>query len=87
MIPHHREAVDTASIMVGKTQNSELKKIAEGIISAQNKEITLLNSWMKEWYPESRLKVSYIQMMRDLSKLSGHDRDVVFMEDMIKHHE
>ncbi len=87
MIPHHQEAVDTATIIVAKTQNAELKKIATDIVSAQNTEIALLNSWMKSWYPNSALKVSYMQMMRDLSKLSGHDLDDVFMEDMIKHHE
>ena len=87
MIPHHQEAVDTATIIVAKTQNAELKKIATGIVSAQKTEIALLNSWMKSWYPNSTLKVSYMQMMRDLSKLSDHDLDDVFMEDMIKHHE
>lgn len=87
MIPHHQEAVDTASIIVAKTENTELKKIAENIVSAQKTEIVLLGSWMKAWYPNSTLKVSYMQMMRDISKLSGHDLDDVFMEDMIKHHE
>lgn len=87
MIPHHQEAVDTASIIVAKTENTELKKIAENIVSAQKTEIALLGSWMKSWYPNSTLKVSYMQMMRDISKLSGHDLDDVFMEDMIKHHE
>ena len=87
MIPHHQEAVDTATIIIAKTQNAELRKIATGIVSAQKTEIALLNSWMKSWYPNSTLKVSYMQMMRDLSKLSGHDLDDVFMEDMIKHHE
>lgn len=87
MIPHHQEAVDTASIIVAKTENAELKKIATDIVSAQKTEIALLNSWMKTWYPNSTLKVGYMQMMRDISKLSGHDLDDVFMEDMIKHHE
>lgn len=87
MIPHHQEAVDTASIIVAKTQNAELKKIATDIVSAQKTEIALLSSWMKTWYPNTALKVGYMQMMRDLSKLSDHDLDDAFMEDMIKHHE
>lgn len=87
MIPHHQEAVDTATIIVARTQNAELRKIATGIIFAQKTEIALLNSWMKSWYPNSALKMSYMPMMRDLSKLSDHDLDDVFMEDMIKHHE
>ena len=87
MIPHHQEAVDTASIIVAKTQNAELKKIAENIVSAQKTEIALLGSWMKSWYPNNAIKVSYMPMMRDLSKLSDHDLDDAFMEDMVKHHE
>ena len=87
MIPHHQEAVDTASIIVAKTQNAELKKIAENIVSAQKTEIALLGSWMKSWYPSSTIKTSYMPMMRDLSKLSDHDLDDAFMDDMIKHHE
>ncbi|GAB0174625.1 MAG: hypothetical protein HHAS10_05040 [Candidatus Altimarinota bacterium] len=87
MIPHHQEAVDTASIIVAKTENVELKKIAQNIVSAQKTEISLLNSWMKTWYPNSTLKINYMPMMRDLSKLSDHDLDDAFMEDMVKHHE
>ncbi len=87
MIPHHQEAVDTASIIIAKTENAELKKIAENIVSAQKTEIALLGSWMKSWYPNSTLKVSYMAMMRNLSKFSSHDLDDAFMEDMIKHHE
>jgi uncharacterized protein (DUF305 family) len=87
MIPHHQEAVDTASIIVAKTENAELKKIAENIVSAQKTEIALLGSWMKSWYPSSTIKTSYMPMMRDLSKLSDHDLDDAFMDDMIKHHE
>lgn len=87
MIPHHEEAVDTASIIVAKTENKALKAIAQGIIDAQKKEITQLNSWLKSWYPTSTLKAEHSAMMRDLTKLSGHELDDAFMEDMIKHHE
>lgn len=87
MIPHHQEAVDAAKIIVAKTQNQELKKVAQAIIDAQNKEITQLKGWMKAWYPNSMIKTESMPMMRDLTKLSGHELDDAFMEDMIKHHE
>lgn len=87
MIPHHQEAVNAAKVIVAKTQNSELKKIAQAIIDAQNKEIGELKGWLKTWYPASTLNPQYMPMMRDLTKLSGHDLDDAFMEDMIKHHE
>lgn len=87
MIPHHQEAVDTATIIVAKTENKELKDIAQGIIDAQKKEIIQLNSWLKSWYPNSTMVAEHSAMMRDLTKLSGHELDDAFMEDMIKHHE
>ncbi len=87
MIPHHQEAVDTSTIIVAKTENKELKAIAQGIIDTQKKEITELNEWLKSWYPTSALKAEHSAMMRDLTKLSGHELDDAFMEDMIKHHE
>ncbi len=87
MIPHHQEAVDTARIIIAKTENTDLKKIAQAIIDGQSKEIITLNGWLKSWYPNSVIKTEWAPMMRDLSKLSAHDLDDTFMEDMIKHHE
>ncbi len=87
MIPHHREAIDTAKIIVAKTENAELKKIAEAIISGQSTEAATMKKWLTSWYPNSTLKTEYMPMMRDLTKLSSHDLDDAFMEDMIKHHE
>lgn len=87
MLPHHQEAIDTAKIIVAKTENTALKKIAEAIISGQSTEVTTMKGWLASWYPNSTMKTEYMPMMRDLSKLSAHDLDDVFMEDMIKHHE
>lgn len=87
MLPHHQEAIDTAKIIVAKTGNAALKKIAEAIISGQSTEVTTMKGWLASWYPNSTMKTEYMPMMRDLSKLSAHDLDDVFMEDMIKHHE
>lgn len=87
MIPHHQEAVDTSMIIVAKTENKQLKAIAQGIIDAQKKEITQLNGWLKSWYPTSTMKGEHSAMMRDLTKLSGHVLDDAYMEDMVKHHE
>lgn len=87
MIPHHQEAVDTAKIILAKSENAKLKTIAQAIVDGQSKEIITLNRWFKSWYPNSTLKTEWAPMMRDLSKLSAHDLDDAFMEDMIKHHE
>ena len=87
MIPHHQEAIDTAKIIVAKTENAELKKIAQSIILGQSAEVTTMKGWLTSWYPNSTLKTEYMTMMRDLSKLSDHELDDTFMEDMINHHE
>lgn len=45
MIPLHQGAVDMAKTVLAFGTDPEVKKIAEGIVSAQEAEIT----WMKEW--------------------------------------
>lgn len=87
MIPHHQEAIDSAKIIMTKTKNPELKKIAEAIISGQSTEVNTMKKWLKTWYPNTTMKTEYMPMMRNLSKLSEHDMDDAFMTDMIKHHE
>jgi uncharacterized protein (DUF305 family) len=48
MIPHHQEAVDTASIIVAKTENAELKKIArKHRLGTENRDKLFSDSWMK----------------------------------------
>lgn len=87
MIPHHQEAVDTATVIVSKGENPTLKKIAQAIIDGQSSEITMLKWWLSSWYSSSTYKASYQNMMRPLDMISWHDLEDQFMEDMIKHHE
>jgi len=89
MIPHHQEAVDTAKEVIARGGSTpEIKKLAEDIVVAQEKEITMMKSWYQSWYGEAyEAKAdAYTPMMRDLSKLSGAALDKVFLEDMIMHH-
>ncbi len=87
MIPHHKEAVNTAKIIVAKWENSTLKKIAQAIVDGQSSEITMLQGWLTSRYPSSSYKPTYQNMMRPLDKVSWHDLEDQFMDDMIKHHE
>lgn len=89
MIPHHQEAVDTAKEVIARGGSTpEIKKLAEDIVVAQEKEIALMKEWYQNWYgqPYTANPQSYTPMMRDLSSLSGVALDKVFLSDMIMHH-
>jgi uncharacterized protein (DUF305 family) len=88
MIPHHREAVETAKeVMARGGSTAEIKKLAADIIVAQEKEITSMKYWYQDWYGQEYVTSNaYAPMMRDLSNLNGAALDAVFLEDMIMHH-
>jgi uncharacterized protein (DUF305 family) len=85
MIPHHQEAVDTARLVLAKGETAELKKLAQDIITAQEKEITMMQKWSKDW-KYSTVTSSYENMMGDGTKLSGKALDTWFLQGMIMHH-
>jgi uncharacterized protein (DUF305 family) len=87
MIPHHQEAIDTATVVLARGEHTEVKALAEGIIRSQEKEVADMKIWYKNWYgTEYKDNGSYKPMMRDLSGLSGKALDKAFVEDMIPHH-
>ncbi len=84
MIPHHQEAVDTARLILAKGENPELKKLAQNIITAQEKEIAMMNQWKTQW--KYSTVPAYENMMGDGSKLSGKELGTWFIHGMIMHH-
>ena len=48
MIPHHQGAVDMAKIVLEKGKDAEIKKFAQDIIDAQEKEIAFMQDWLKK---------------------------------------
>lgn len=84
MIPHHQEAVDTARLVVEKGNNPELKKLAQNIITAQEKEIAMMNVWVKA--SGYTTKPAYQNMMGDGTKLTGDELDTWFLMGMVMHH-
>ncbi len=50
MIIHHQGAVEMAKAVLVKSKRPELIKLANDIISAQNKEIGMMQEWQKAWY-------------------------------------
>lgn len=50
MIPHHQMAVMMAQMLKSSTIRSEMKQLAEDIISAQTREIDQMRGWYQTWY-------------------------------------
>ncbi len=50
MIVHHEGAVDMAKAALVSAKHSEIKQMANAIISAQTTEITQMQAWQKSWY-------------------------------------
>jgi uncharacterized protein (DUF305 family) len=53
MIPHHRSAIEMASVALRESDNARIKEIAGAIVDAQKKEIAQMQRWREEWYPQS----------------------------------
>lgn len=64
MTLHHQGAVSMAKEAQQKSKRAEIKKLANEIIAAQNKEINQLKQWRKGWYPQASNK----SMMYDASQ-------------------
>jgi uncharacterized protein (DUF305 family)/predicted small secreted protein len=52
MIPHHQSAIEMAQVAYRQGDNPEVKTLAEGIIEAQTREITQMEGWRQQWYPQ-----------------------------------
>lgn len=92
MIPHHQEAIDTSKVILEKSENEELKTLAQGIVDAQTAEIAQMETWAVEWFGEEFSLSNYELMMPELSylivpQLEGEELDQAYIRGMIEHHE
>lgn len=49
MIPHHIMAVMMANMLKNGTERSEMRELADNIISSQTKEINQMRDWLRQW--------------------------------------
>jgi len=88
MIPHHQEAVDTSTQILNSTVDPELKIFVQKVITDQNKEITEMKTWHKNWFgKEYTTNQNYKPMMTEMSGKTGKDLDKAYIRGMIMHHQ
>ncbi len=97
MIAHHKGAIEMAKLADGRTENAILKKFAEGIVNAQDREVTEMMRWRARWFDgkPAAINMEYPGMIEgmggmDMAKLKaakGTEFDLEFIRQMIPHHE
>lgn len=80
MIPHHQGAVVMAQEAQQKSKRPEIKKLADDIIKAQEKEISQMKQWRKAWYPKAGDKpMAYNSQMGHMMKMSPEQMQAMMM--------
>ena len=99
MIAHHEGAVTMAKLALENAKHQELKDMAKNIIADQEKEISQMTAWQKQWgYPSTSasnmMDHSAMGMMDEMSGMensldgkTGDDFDKTFIEQMSLHHQ
>lgn len=90
MVPHHESAIAMASLALARTERPEIRRLAEGIVAAQEREIADMRDRHREWFGEELIPSTSgphaaVDMV-DLETAVGDDFDRVFLRMMIPHH-
>lgn len=88
MIVHHQGAVDMANQVLAESDRPELLELATAIITAQEAEITQMQAWRVQWYPDLPTTTGMDMHMGDMeiSTDAGIPFDQRFLTAMISHH-
>lgn len=58
MVPHHESALMMAQMAVTKARLPQVKALARGIISDQQREIAQMKAWRKAWFGSAQVPMS-----------------------------
>ena len=89
MIAHHEGAIAMAQQVLAESERRELLQMAEAIVAAQQGEITQMQTWRSQWYPDlaetmgMEMEMGMMEIPADESK----PFDQRFLEAMIDHHQ
>ncbi len=89
MIVHHQGAVTMATELLEQSDRPEMQAFAAAIISAQSSEISDMQRWRQEWYPDLAATTGMDMAMGDMVVSSDESKpyDQRFLEAMISHHQ
>lgn len=88
MIPHHEEAVTSSEELLKVATTPELRTLAQGISTAQKKEIAEMKFWYKDWYgTEYKKNDAYKPMMTSIKGLPTKEAEAAYLRDMMMHHQ
>jgi len=97
MIPHHKGAVDMANIVLKHGKDPEIRSLAQWIITAQETEIGMMESWKRGRFNPAapRVETPEVKAYQVAMEKMHHammidytgDADVDFVRGMIPHHQ
>lgn len=100
MIPHHQQAVVLAGMVPGRSDDPEVRALAEKIAAAQQPEITAMKGLLGQWgikpdempHESGHAGMAMQGMVDDdtlvkLEGLKGPDFDMLWLQSMIGHHQ
>lgn len=90
MIDHHHMAVMMSAVCVQETDiEPELREMCETMLADQQEEISLMQSWLQDWYGISHppmMMPGHGEMMAELAALDGDEFERAFLLSMPGHH-
>ena len=89
MIVHHQGAIAMAQEALTKAQHTELKQFAQNVIMIQDGEITQMQVWRNNWYPDLAISAGTGIDMGDMmvSQDDSVSYDLRWIDAMISHHQ